>query len=384
METPASLYAVRVPSDERSDRKKAVPAKPRTPSPHDGTRRLSATELALAALIYSHARADHDVPVCTRPKAWVAAALGKTAKQIQLASKVLEAAGYVRRSHVSGVMWRWEILIHPNTCGHRWADAAPCPSGVECDPGPCDQHGVGSDPRGLDVTQDQGLDPTHDAGVGCGPRGSDATPHPGLDPTHQHQELIREEASAASGQAQSTPTAEWRARRADALARDAAISARAEQAEAASRRWPKPPMSAGVSATDEHDQIRQRFAAVLDRWPTGSPERTRLAACRLATPIASVLERASEDMGGLPALLDALEWAWGEVALGRSTAFGKADATTAMRDAFRGEGRYWRGILDAYGRRPGEQRTIAYEPPDFTHVVPVSSEEMDAMTWGNR
>jgi hypothetical protein len=146
METPASLYAVRVPSEERPGRKKAVPAKPRAPSPHDGTRRLSATELALAALIYSHARADHEVPVCTRPKAWVAKALGKTTKQVQLASQVLEAAGYVRRSHVVGVMWRWEIVIHPGAEGHRWVDAAPCAVGVECDPGPGDQGGVGSDP----------------------------------------------------------------------------------------------------------------------------------------------------------------------------------------------------------------------------------------------
>lgn len=158
-----------------------------------------------------------------------------------------------------------------------------------------------------------------------------------------------------------------------------AINAQTERAEAARRANPPPRMHA--QATSEHQTLRQRFREALDRLPPASPERARLAACGLATPMPEVLRAASEDLGGLERVADVLAWAWTEVAAGRVASFGRADATTALRDAFRGEGRYWRGILDAYSRRPGEQRAIAWRPPDLGDLEPATLDELVMPDW---
>ena len=163
-----------------------------------------------------------------------------------------------------------------------------------------------------------------------------------------------------------------------------AINAQTERAEQARRTHPPARMGEGSAATLETTALRERFLAVLERYPAGTPERTRLAACRLATPVPEVLRRTCEDMGGLERVADVLAWAWAEHAQGRLGALGRADPAVALRDAFRGEGRYWPGIVDAYTRRPGEQRTIAWRPPDMGHVVPVTEDEMGPMPWETR
>lgn len=158
-----------------------------------------------------------------------------------------------------------------------------------------------------------------------------------------------------------------------------AINAQAEHA--AEVRRLHPPARMHSEASGEHQALRQRFREALDRLPPASPERARLAACGLATPMPEVLRAASEDLGGLERVADVLAWAWAEVAAGRVASFGRADATTALRDAFRGEGRYWRGILDAYSRRPGEQRAIAWRPPDLGDLEPATIDELLMPDW---
>lgn len=159
-----------------------------------------------------------------------------------------------------------------------------------------------------------------------------------------------------------------------------AINAQAEHAEAVGRANPPTRMGASTSASGEHQALRQRFQAALSKLEPG-PERARLAACGLATPMPEVLRQASDELGGLERVADVLGWAWAEVAAGRLTSFGRAEASTALRDAFRGEGRYWRGILDAYSRRPGEQRALAWRPPDLGDLEPATLDELRMPDW---
>lgn len=348
METPASLYAVRVPTAK-------------------GKRRLNGTEMALAALIYSHARADHAVPVCTRPIALVARMLGYTRGNVQEASRVLEAAGYWRRVKF-GSVWRWEILILPSAAGHRWTDTVPqgAPDGgrpdQEVPQSGCAPPGVqvpqsGDPPIGVHVPQSE----APQSGYMYPDQGVERYPNRGT----QHQQLIREEASASAAD---------KARN----ERAAAIDAQTERYELAKREHPPARMGEGVAGTLETATLRERFVGILERFPAGSPERTRLAACRLATPIPEVLRRTCEDMGGLERVADVLAWAWTEHAHGRLGSLGKADPAVALRDAFRGEGRWWPGILDAYTRRPGEQRSLAWRPPDVGDEPRASAEFLNA------
>jgi hypothetical protein len=133
--------------------------------------------------------------------------------------------------------------------------------------------------------------------------------------------------------------------------------------------------------TDEHQALRHRFQAALALLPPASPERARLAACSLATPLPEVLRAACDDLGGPGQVADVLGWAWAEVAAGRITTFGRAEAAVALRDAFRGEGRYWRGILDAWSRRPSEQRSLAWRPPDLGDEEPATLDDLAMPDW---
>ena len=332
METPASLARLRI----------------RTST---GSRGLNATEWALASLVYSHARADHETPVCTRPIGLVAEMLGRRLSKVQDASRTLAEAGYWARVQVSGKVWRWEIRVRPSDDGHRWADHLP-------ESGPR----IGGPPFGGGVP-----------GSGV-PRSGEGSPDRGV----QHQQFNQADNASVGSPDRGTPVIgvpiDPRLVLADA------INAQAEHAEGVGRANPPTRMGASTSASGEHQALRQRFQAALSKLEPG-PERARLAACGLATPMPEVLRQASDELGGLERVADVLGWAWAEVAAGRLTSFGRAEASTALRDAFRGEGRYWRGILDAYSRRPGEQRALAWRPPDLGDLEPATLDELRMPDW---
>lgn len=159
----------------------------------------------------------------------------------------------------------------------------------------------------------------------------------------------------------------------------AAIDAQTERYQIAARASPPPRMDPGVMASEHHRALRQRYQAALQRLPAHSAERTRLAACAPAPPLPLVLQAACDDLGGLDRVAEVLEWAWEGVAQGRITAFGRADAAPSLRDAFRGEGRLWRGIVEAYGRaQPRQVRLDEWRPR-----VTEGGEDMDAATFAH-
>ena len=340
MEVPASLSRLRVPSNEE-------------PRPINGT------ELALATLIYSHARADHATPVCTRPMADVVAMLGRAAAKVRAASAAIAAAGYWRRVRVGNV-WRWEILIRPSDAGHRWADIATATNR--------EQPQSGAVPIGSSPNREHTTAPDW-ARSGATNRGD------------QHQQLIREEAAATATNREQPQSGAVDPR----IVLADAINAQSERAAAAIAANPPRRMEPGSAITPEHAAIREAFDATIARWPQGSQERSRLAACRPATPMPQILARAIQDLGGLSDVVAVMAWAWSDVAAGRLTQVGRVEAAQALRDAFRGEGRLWVGLVDAHARRPSEQRMLAWSPPDLGDYEPATEEDLVMPAhWGAR
>jgi hypothetical protein len=258
-------------------------------------------------------------------------------------------------------------VILPSDPGHRWCDIR---SRLPEEPGQ-----AGSEvPR-----PDQGQ-----AGSGLG-RPDLATPGSGLgrpdqgyggrpDPANQDQEQIREE-SSSPGQAGSGVPTDPR------MAMHDAISAQAERAAEAQRRFPLAPMGGGVPETRDHEAICERFGAVLARWPLGSPERQRLAAVRPPKPEPDVLRQACEDQG-LDRVLDVLEWAWLAWASGRLVKVDTMDASRALVVAFRGQGRMWREILAAHGKAQPRQQRLEWRPPAMGDVECASPDRLDALLEG--
>lgn len=160
------------------------------------------------------------------------------------------------------------------------------------------------------------------------------------------------------------------------LAMAAAIDGQTERYDLVRRTAKPTPRIQGIPGTPEHEALDRRFAEALARLDAGTPERTRLASCRLSTPAEPVLRRACEDLGGVEQVADVLAWAWAEHAAGRLVV-GHGDAGQALRDAFRGEGRWWRGIVAAHAkRRPNPSASQGWQPPTFDDIEPATDEEL--------